>query len=153
VTDYLFIDGKEQVTWMAAEEEAAFDIAASGPWEAWSEADFLSLQQREGRLTVTAEENPGNEIRQGIIYLRCGRKMGYIFVFQPPAGEGADVQEIYLSAHEGKAYQESVTAEVMTSRNADQLILSSPAWKNVMPFDAMRIVVPRRFIASLVSIG
>lgn len=136
VTDYLFIDGKEQATWMAAEEEAVFDIAANGPWEAWSEADFLSLQPREGQLIVAAEENQGEDIRKGIIYLRCGWEMGYIFVFQPPAGEGADVQEVYLSAYEGKAYQESVTAEVMTSRNADQLILSSPAWKKALVFSS-----------------
>ncbi len=121
--DYVLADGRNWAAWQDAMGEKTFSVAASGAWQAVCGADFLTVTPHENALTVFAAANESGAAREAVIELTCGEESAKIYVSQPGKRPGADVLDVTLSADHGTAYQDVLTARVLTTRETDRLTL------------------------------
>lgn len=139
-SDYLCIEGKKIHAWHNAQGEKRFEFGATGAWEARAEGDFISVRKEEGALAVTAEENALNQSRTGLITLSCGSARAYLYVFQDPLLQGADVEEVFLDETAGKAYEDAISGKVITSRDASSLFVTAASWGKPLAFSREQAV-------------
>jgi len=132
--DYLVVEDDIIHSWQNAQGEKRFQVGATGSWTAEGTGDFFSFHQEENTLVVAAQENSANQLRSGQITLSCQSARAYLYIFQFPTPQGADVEEVSLDQAQGTAYQDTLTARVATSLDAHQLVISSAAWSDPLIF-------------------
>ena len=135
VTDHIWINGQDSAVWADAAGERIFDIAATGDWQAETDQDFISLKTGDGILHLIAEENDGEEAREGMITLSCGNYRAYIHLLQPGVSKGASVLQVAMERDHGIAYQDVIPARVITSGNLDELVISCAAWEENLVYE------------------
>jgi len=133
--DTLTVDGENLFVWTNAEGARNFSIVSASPWYATCEESWIHADVNlDGNLSVSVDPCPG-AARSGHIHVTNDAAHAYISIYQPSIGLTASVTDVILDASAGLSYQDTLTARVWLSADADRLIVYTSSRAEPITFE------------------